>query len=65
MGAFMNGKLFSKMVFYIVGTFIILLFGFIIISNFAKDARLFARPIVAAAEIEMPTTKILEIKILY
>jgi hypothetical protein len=50
MGAFMNGKLFSKMVFFIVGTFIIFIFGFIIISNFAKDARLFAKPIVAAEE---------------
>lgn len=57
----MNGKLFSVMVFYIVGTFIILIFGFIIITNFTKDARLFARPVVAA-QADTSVTKVPEVK---
>lgn len=59
-GSFMNGKLFSIMVFYIVGSFIILVFGFIILMNFSKDGRLFAHPVVAV-EADTSGTKVTEI----
>lgn len=44
----MNVKLFFRLIFYIIGTFIVLFFGIIVVSNFVKDARIFAKPIVTA-----------------
>jgi hypothetical protein len=57
----MNKKLYLNLVLFIVGSFIIIITGSIITSNFLKDARIFARPVVEAkAEVDAKVSEIKE-----
>ncbi|MCR4434673.1 MAG: LytR C-terminal domain-containing protein [Clostridiales bacterium] len=44
----MNKKLFFNMVFFIVGTFMVVLMATIVALNFARDARIFQKAVVTA-----------------
>lgn len=55
-GEGMNKKLYFNLVFYLIGTFVVIFMGIIMTYNFAKDARVFQKSIVTASEDTKPGT---------
>jgi len=52
----MNKRLFFNMVFMIIGTFLLVAMGVIVVVNFRKDARILQQPLLAAVKDKGETT---------